>query len=188
MNDPRSGDAARMSALVSAVAKDRDQAAFRLLFDYFAPRIRAFARSRGADVSTAEDVVQETFVNVWRKAHLFDPGKASATTWIYTVARNASIDLGRKMSRPEAEMDDPAFAANPVRTPQQEVLLAEEATRLERALALLPAEQREVLRLAFFAEQSHQDIADALGLPLGTVKSRIRLALGRIRQELGEDA
>lgn len=177
-----------MATLILAVAKDRDQRAFRVLFNYFAPRIRALARGRGTHASTVEDVVQETFVNVWRKAHLFDPGKASVTTWIYTVARNASIDLRRKMSRPEADMDDPAFAANPVRTPQQEALLTEESEQLQRALAILPAEQHEVLRLAFFAEKSHQDIADALGLPLGTVKSRIRLALGRIRQQLGEEA
>jgi RNA polymerase sigma factor (sigma-70 family) len=178
------GDA-RLSRLLQDVGESRDTAAFRVLFDFFAPRVRAFVAKRSADSSVVEDVVQETFVNIWRKAHLYDPAKASAATWVYTVARNARIDLVRKMNRPALDMNDPALVADPVDTPHQLMSQAEESARLERALAGLPAEQREVLRLAFFADMPHAEVAKALGLPLGTVKSRIRLALRRIRAEFG---
>ena len=186
--DPRLEEGTRLSRLLGAVARDRDQDAFKLLFEFFAPRVRAFIARRGADQSGVEDVVQETFVNIWRKAHLYDAEKASATTWIFTVARNARIDLLRKNALPAVDLTDPALVADPAMTPHQEIMQLEDSARLERALATLPPEQREVLRLAFFADMPHAEVAEKLGLPLGTVKSRIRLALRRIRLEFGEES
>lgn len=186
-DESRPDESEHLTGLLLAVGRARDKDAFRALFALLAPRVRAFVGRRGTDAATAEDAVQEAFVNVWRKAHLYDPAKSSAVTWIYTVARNAKIDLIRRSARPALDPDDPAFAADPVGTPHQEFAAARDRERLARALATLPEEQREVLRLAFFAEKSQTEIAADLGLPLGTVKSRTRLALQRLRRELGEE-
>lgn len=187
MNDPsRSAEAEHLKHLLLAVGRARDENAFRALFAALAPRVRAFVGRRGTDAATAEDAMQEAFVNVWRKAHLYDPAKASAVTWIYTVARNAKIDLVRKAARPAFDPDDPAFAPDPADAPDEAFATERDRERLEAALALLPAEQRQVLRLAFFAEKSQSEIAAELGVPLGTVKSRTRLALQHLRRALGE--
>lgn len=181
-------EGARLSQLLLAVGKSRDLEAFRMLFEALSPRVRAYVGGRGADPALIEDVVQETFVNIWRKAHLYDSDKSSAATWVFTVARNARIDLLRKVARPAVDLNDPALVADPVEAPDRRMSQAEENERLERAIEGLPAEQREVLRLAFFADLPHTEIAAQLRLPLGTVKSRIRLALQRIRMGLGDDA
>jgi len=134
----------------------------------------------------SEEVVQETFINIWKKARLFDPEKAEVSTWIFAIARNARIDLLRKSHRPTPDFDDPAFVTADEPSAHQLVSSAQEAARLKENLAMLPPEQQEVLRLSFFEEKAHSEVATELGIPLGTVKSRIRLALGRIRSELGE--
>jgi RNA polymerase sigma factor (sigma-70 family) len=180
------GAARQMDHLLTAVAENRDKEAFRDLFETFAPRIRAFIGRQGTDSETVEEVVQETFVSVWKKAHLFDPGKASASTWMFAIARNARVDLLRKVNRPALDPDDPALVADPEPSAHQLVSRSQEAARLKEVMALLPPEQQEVLRLAFFEEKAHGKVAEELGIPLGTVKSRIRLALGRIRSELGD--
>jgi len=175
-----------MNDLLTAIAENRDKAAFRSLFDHFAPRIRGFINRRGSDPEMSEEVIQETFVNIWKKAHLFDPDKASASTWIFAIARNTRIDLLRKANRPVPDMDDPALVADPEPSAHQLIAREEEANRLKTVISLLPDEQQEVLRLAYFEEKAHAKVAEELGIPLGTVKSRIRLALGRMRSELGE--
>jgi len=183
--ESRLGEGDKLSRLLVAVGRDSDAAAFASLFEYLAPRIRAFI---GRDPeSVIKDVVQETFVNIWRKAHLYDPAKAAATTWIYAIARNARIDLLRKESRRAMTPTDPAFMADPVTTPHQYASQAQERVLLERALGVLPAEQSEIVRLAFFSDMAHSEIATELRLPLGTVKSRIRLALERLRREFKEE-
>ncbi len=176
----------RLAQLIAVVADNQDKEAFRSLFDYFAPRIRAFVYRQGTDPETSEEIVQETFVNIWKKARLFDPAKAAASTWVFAVARNVGIDLLRKAYRPTPDFNDPAFVRDDEANPHQLVSRAQEATRLREILSVLPMEQQEVLRLAFFDEKTHPEVAAELGIPLGTVKSRIRLALGRIRLELGE--
>jgi RNA polymerase sigma-70 factor (ECF subfamily) len=183
----RFDESARESSLLVSVARSRDVEAFRSLFEVFAPRLRAFLGRRRSDAALVEDIVQETFVNLWRKAHLYDPERASAATWIYTIARNARIDLLRKTIRPEVDPNDPALVPDPVEPALERISRDEEDERLRRALSALPAEQHEVLRLAYFADMAHGDIAAHLNLPLGTVKSRIRLALRRIRLEFEED-
>lgn len=117
---------------------------------------------------------------------MFDPEKASASTWIFAIARNTRIDLLRKVNRPMPDLDDPAMVADPEPSAHQLVSREEESVRLRNVLTLLPEEQQEVLRLAFFEDKAHAMVAEELVIPLGTVKSRIRLALGRMRTELGE--
>jgi RNA polymerase sigma-70 factor (ECF subfamily) len=174
------------SRWIVAIAESRDKRAFKKLFNYFAPRIKGFCQNNGSTADRADEVVQEAFVNIWRKANLFDPKKASAGAWIFAIARNSRIDLIRKENRPEADTTDPFFEQNEPENPLG-VLETERKTRLIRDFVrLLPAEQQEVLNLAFFEEKPHSEVAEQLGIPLGTVKSRIRLAFKRIRSEFGE--
>jgi RNA polymerase sigma-70 factor (ECF subfamily) len=174
------------SRWIVAIAESRDKRAFKKLFNYFAPRIKGFCQNNGSTADRADEVVQEAFVNIWRKANLFDPKKASAGAWIFAIARNSRIDLIRKENRPEADTTDPFFEQNEPENPLA-VLETERKTRLIRDFVrLLPAEQQEVLNLAFFEEKPHSEVAEQLGIPLGTVKSRIRLAFKRIRSEFGE--
>ena len=170
-----------------AVANTRDREAFAALFGHFAPRIKAFMLKRGCDSGTAEEIAQMTLVTVWRKAALFNPEKASAATWVFTIARNLHIDTIRKTKRPEPDPTDPFFVPTPDKP--ADTLIAEQldAKKLKNAISTLPTEQQDVLRLSFYEEKSHGEIADQLGVPLGTVKSRMRLAFGRIRKVIGDN-
>ncbi|MEQ9490069.1 MAG: sigma-70 family RNA polymerase sigma factor [Alphaproteobacteria bacterium] len=175
------------SDLVIAVAKHRDREAFRELFDYFAPRLRSFIQRRGADGAEAEEIVQETMVRVWRKAEKFNPDKAAASTWIFTIGRNAHIDLVRRTGRPEIDTDDPTFLPEPETDAVTRIAQGQDAGRIRNAMSGLPKEQRDILMLAYFEDKPHGRIAEQLDIPLGTVKSRIRLAFKRLRADLGED-
>ena len=174
------------SRWIVAVAESRDRRAFRRLFDYFAPRIKGFCQNNGSTADRADEVVQEAFVNVWRKANLFDPKKASAGAWIFAIARNSRIDLIRKENRPEADTTDPFFDQSEPENPLAVLETERRSALLRNFVKELPAEQQDVLKLAFFEEKAHSEVADELGIPLGTVKSRIRLAFSRIRNEFGE--
>jgi len=174
----------QMDDLLTAIAERKDKDAFRQLFETFAPRIRGFIGRQGQDSDMIEEVVQETFIRVWNKAQLFDPEKASASTWLFAIARNTRVDIFRKSGRPTPDANDPTFVPDPEPSADRLVSRAEESHRLQKALSLLPSDQQEVLRLAYFEEKAHAQVAEDLGIPLGTVKSRIRLALGRIRSEL----
>ena len=136
----------------------------------------------GADVTLAEECAQEVMATVWQKAHLYDPSRASAATWIFTIARNRKIDAIRKMRRPEPE----DLPWGPEEEPDQADTLAlqQETKALEEAMSSLPAKQRELVEKAYFGDLSHSEIAAETGLPLGTIKSRIRLALDRLRHKL----
>jgi RNA polymerase sigma-70 factor, ECF subfamily len=173
--------------LMRSVAIDRNRSAFGELFAYYAPRLKSFMLRRGVSSETAEDVVQETMVNVWRKAHLFDQSKASASTWIFSIGRNAHIDLVRKFNRPELDPNDPALVPEPAPEATAVIGAAQDADQVKKALAALPSDQREVLVLSFFEDKPHSEIATQLNLPLGTVKSRIRLAFAKMRERLGEN-
>ncbi|HJW41071.1 MAG TPA: sigma-70 family RNA polymerase sigma factor [Rhizomicrobium sp.] len=181
-------DAARLNALVVAVAASRDRAAFQSLFDHFAPRVKGYLMRLGADSAVAEDLAQEAMLAVWRKAALFDPAKASASTWIFTIARNLRIDAIRRERRPELDPNDPALQPQAEEGADETMDRAKAADRLRVALAGLPREQSEIIELSFLAEKPHSLIASELGLPLGTVKSRIRLAMARLRLALGDGA
>ena len=141
----------------------------------------------GASSSVAEDLTQEVFVNVWRKASQFDSTKANASTWIYTIARNLRIDAFRKEKRPMPDPNDPAMVPDPIKTSEDIVFSNERADIIKSVLDELPDDQRKVIQLSFFEDMTHSEIANRLNLPLGTVKSRIRLAFQRIKNSLGEE-
>lgn len=137
---------------------------------------------KGVVESAAEEIVQNTMATVWEKAKSYNPAKAAASTWIFTIARNKQIDALRRIKYPELDIDDPAIAAAVEQVPAEEPF-ASPATyqRLKSAVAELPEEQARLLKLAYFENKSHQDIARESRLPLGTVKSRLRLALEKLR-------
>ena len=169
-------------AELAAIRDRQDQAAFAALFRHFAPRIKAFLIKSGLTASLAEECTQEAMAAVWHKAHLFDGTKACVSTWIFTIARNRKIDMLRKTRRPEPQDLPWGPQSDPDAT---EVLaLAQETAELGRALAALPAKQRSLIERAYFGDLSHSEIAAETGLPLGTIKSRIRLALDRLRHAM----
>ena len=167
---------------VMAVRDDKDRAAFAELFAYFAPRVKSFLMKSGASPDLAEECAQEVMVTLWNKAHLFDPTKASVSTWIFTIARNRRIDLLRKQKRPEPE--ELPWGPEPEPDQAEAIGLQQETEKLGQALATLPAEQRKLIERAYYGELSHSEIAAETGLPLGTIKSRIRLALDRLRHAM----
>jgi RNA polymerase sigma-70 factor (ECF subfamily) len=163
--------------LIVRIAARADRAAFAELFQHFAPRVKGYAMRLGAAGPAAEELAQETLLAVWRKAAQFDPAKASAATWIFTIARNLRIDAIRR------ERPLPLEAEEPAAEPLADALIAaaERDGRVREALRSLSPEQIEVIELSFFSEAPHSVIAERLGLPLGTVKSRLRLAMARLR-------
>ena len=173
-------DAQTHDRLIEAVALRRDREAFAQLFDYYAPRLKAYLMKAGAPAGAAEDFAQDAMLTVWRKAELFDARKARASTWIFTIARNRRLDALRREARPlpgpEIELEAEAPAP-----PDQTLAAAQDADRIRDALARLKPEQAQVLHLAFFLDHPHSEIARRLDLPLGTVKSRIRNAMIRLR-------
>ena len=175
-----------MSDLLRRIAVERDQEAFRELFRAFGPRVKAMLMRRGADAAAAEDIAQETLLTVWRKAHLFVDTKGSVATWMFTIARNLRIDRLRRefvwQELSDQELQEPEDAPSP----EDRVGDAEQFARVRAELAQLPDEQKLILTLAFHEGLSHSEIAGRLGLPLGTVKSRMRLGYQRIRTALEE--
>ena len=169
-------------SLIVRVRDDQDKKAFGDLFRHFAPRIKGFLMKSGSSDTLAEEVAQDVMATVWQKAGLFDPARASVATWIFTIARNRKIDILRKQRRPEPE----DLPWGPSAEPDQEdtIALQQDTVRLRAAIAELPEKQRDLVKQAYFGELSHSEIATETGLPLGTIKSRIRLALERLRHEL----
>ncbi len=167
---------------VTRIRDAQDQAAFAELFQYFAPRIKAFLIKSGSDAAMAEECAQEVMATLWHKAHLFDPSRATVATWVFTIARNKRIDALRKQRRPEPE----DLGWGPEAEPEQHdvVALQQETAQLRDALSALPEAQRELIEKAYFGDLSHREIASQTGLPLGTIKSRIRLALDRLRHAM----
>ncbi len=172
---------------IIAVASERDSAAFEKIFRYFGPRVKAYMLKLGTDGALAEELMQETMVSIWRKADKFDPAKAAPSTWIFTIARNLRIDAYRKASRAEPDPHDPAFRPD-ADAPADDVMMQTEiAERLRKIIATLPEEQRTMLQLSYFQDKSHNEISQDFGIPLGTVKSRLRLAMQKVRHALGDE-
>ena len=178
----------RLNTLVSRVASDGDRSAYALLFSELAPRVKAYLMRSGASAELAEDVVQETMLMVWRKASYFDASRASATTWVFTIARNLRIDGQRRKVNNETTLPEMTDVASDFPTPEEHLLDATRDERVRRAMGGLSREQEAIVRLSFFSEKPHGEIARELGIPLGTVKSRVRLALARLRGLLEEAA
>ncbi|MFK0299223.1 sigma-70 family RNA polymerase sigma factor [Brevundimonas sp. NPDC090276] len=166
--------------LIEAVALRRDREAFAQLFSYFAPRLKAWLIKSGATPGASEDFAQDAMLTVWRKADLFDARKARAATWIFTIARNRRLDMLRRDARP-LPVPEIELAEQAVERPDDLLVLSDDAERVRDALTQLKPDQVEVLRLAFFMDSPHSEIARQLDLPLGTVKSRIRNAMIKLR-------
>lgn len=168
--------------VIARIRDKRDRAAFQRLFSHFAPRVKAFLMKSGTDASLAEECAQEVMATLWQKAHMFDPSRASAATWIFTIARNRRIDAIRKQRRPEPE----DLPWGPEQEPDQADALAlqQESEKLGAAIAQLPGKQKDLIEKAYFGDLTHSEIAEETGLPLGTIKSRIRLALDRLRHQM----
>ena len=164
------------------IQADQDQRAFAELFAHFAPRVKAFLMKSGASPSMAEECTQEVMATLWHKAHLFDPSRASVATWIFTIARNKKIDALRKQRRPEPENLEWGPEAEPEAA--DILVLQQESQQLAQAMTALPSQQRELIEKAYFGDLSHSEIAAETGLPLGTIKSRLRLALSKLRQTM----
>lgn len=176
-----------MMEYVRAVAEHKDSESFEALFRHFGPRVKAYMLKLGADHALAEELMQEAMVSVWRKADRFDPAKAAVSTWIFTIARNLRIDAYRKASRPEPDPNDPSFVSEGEVPADDRLMQSEVAERLRAIIATLPDEQRQMLQLSYFQDQSHSEISDTFDIPLGTVKSRLRLAMQKVRQAMGDE-
>ena len=165
-----------------AAVKTGDRAAYAALFRHFAPRVKGFLMKSGTPAALAEEVTQDVMAVLWQKAAMFDPARASVATWVFTIARNRLIDVARRDRRPEPEVLEVEQEPD-----QADVFAAAEESRLlVAALEDLPEGQRVLIRRAFWGELSHSELAAETGLPLGTIKSRIRLALERLRVRMKE--
>jgi RNA polymerase sigma-70 factor (ECF subfamily) len=174
--------------LIVAVGARQDRSAFAGLFAHFAPRVKAYLVRTGSDSSAADELTQEVMLLVWRKASSYNPAQSSAATWIFTIARNKRIDKFRRDRTGEFDLDDPTLIPEPERLPDEKLEVAEQARKLSAAIATLPVDQSDLLRLAFYGGKSHSVIAQETNLPLGTVKSRLRLALARLRASLDTES
>ncbi len=172
-----------LAVLIEAIAARLDRNAFATLFDYYAPRIKGFLMRRNTSPGAAEELAQEALLTVWRKAGQFDRARAGASAWVFAIARNLRIDSARREQR-ALLLADPSEAPEAPLTPDNEILASERDEQVRAALAQLSAEQIRVVQLAFFEGKPHSDIADELKLPLGTVKSRLRLAMKRLHELL----
>lgn len=183
MGDLSNQDDTRLMTLIAA----GDRTAFAELFGRYALRVKAFILRGGASDHDADEIAQEVMVTVWRKSKLYDPAKAAVSTWIFTIARNRRIDMVRKHKRPEPDPNDPLFQPDAEPTGHEALSAQQVAARVRDGLRTLPDEQRIVLQAAFYDGLTHAEIAAQLDLPLGTVKSRIRLSFKHLRGVLGDD-
>jgi RNA polymerase sigma-70 factor (ECF subfamily) len=170
--------------LLVELASSRDKQVFSELFSYFAPRLKSMLMGTGTDPETAEEVAQEAMISVWRKCEMYDPKKASASTWIFTIARNLRIDRFRSERRPEFDANDPSLMPEAEPLAEDQLIVSDRQAVVKNAIALLPEDQKTVISLSFVEGLSHQEISDRLNLPLGTVKSRLRLSFEKLRTSL----
>ncbi len=171
---------------MGAIARDRDRRAFERLYEYYAPKLKNYMMRQGADRATADDLAQETMVQVWRKAEQYDPARAAPAAWIYRVARNLRIDKLRRQKLHEVELTTEADRVDESSSGHEAASEHIDAQHLRNFVETLPHEQMEVVRMAFFEGLSHTEVGQRLSIPLGTVKSRLRLAFGTLRTAIGE--
>lgn len=174
--------ASDFNAAIISIAVSADREAFAALYQHFAPRLRNYLIRLGTPANLAEELAQETMLAVWRKARMFDPARAGASTWIFTIARNLRIDLQRRARTAAASVEsDPSDEPDSPPGVEASLIAEERDDQVRMALSRLSPEQADVVRLCYFQDKPHSEVARALGLPLGTVKSRARLALARLR-------
>ncbi len=169
--------------LIIEIAQNKSRKAYAALFNNFAPRIKSFVMGQGLNAIEAEDLAQDAMLLVWRKAHLYDKSKAKASTWIFTITRNLRIDLARKQKRVKQLPEDLWHDFDQINQ-ETEIINAQNKNYVEQSLSILNEEQLQVLKLSFYENLSHSQISNMLNIPLGTVKSRIRLAMTRMKDEL----
>jgi RNA polymerase sigma-70 factor (ECF subfamily) len=177
-------DTDRFARLARAVAEERDQAAFTVLFDHYAPRLKSWLMKRGMGADVAEELAQEVMAILWHRAALYDPRRSSLSTWLFRIARNRCIDHERRIRTRKFDCNEPLLQVMDVPPADSAMEHEERDLRVRQALAEIPHDQMTVVQAAFFLGQSHSEIAASTGLPLGTVKSRIRLAFQRLRRVL----
>lgn len=170
-----------LAQCIVAIAASKDRHAFTLLYRHFAPRLKSFYQRSAMAPNLAEELAQETMLQVWRKAALFDPSRAGAGTWIFTIAKNLRIDHLRKDRIAISSDAEPAEEMDETPNGEEMIISGEQENRVRAALSSLSTEQAAIVRLSFFSEKAHAEIARELGIPLGTVKSRVRLALAKLR-------
>jgi RNA polymerase sigma-70 factor (ECF subfamily) len=180
-------DRTRFADLLVQVAAKQDRTAYSELFGYYAPRVKSYLMRLGADGGQAEEIAQDVMVTVWRKASLFDRNQASVSTWIFRIARNRRIDVFRRTRRPDLDPEETMILPAGVEAPEARIEAMETETRVRQAMKDLPEEQLHLLKLAFYEGLSHREIAEKLDVPLGTVKSRIRLAFAKMKSWLGDE-
>lgn len=170
-----------MSELIKKVANQQDHTAFQEIFEKFGPRIKAYLLKQGADNATAEELVQETMLTVWRKASMFEESRGSLASWVYTIARNLRIDRLRKEKVWQELSEEQYQKSSPDEPADETVAKNQMITVIRGALKQLPPEQREIIEHSYLKGMSQSEIAKALNLPIGTVKSRMRLAYQKVR-------
>lgn len=174
------------AACLQAVGAHQDKRAFQSLFSYFGPRVKAYVMRLGCQAGQAEELTQETMIKVWRKASQFDAAKSAPSTWIFRIARNQRIDTFRRENRPELDPNDPSLIPEPEEAADRVIEQKQSEVQLLAAMKHLSEDHKAILKLSFFEDMSHGRIADHLDIPLGTVKSRLRLALGKLRSTLDD--
>ncbi|MEC9375356.1 MAG: sigma-70 family RNA polymerase sigma factor [Pseudomonadota bacterium] len=174
-----------MIKYMNLISANRDRTAFIGIYNNFAPKMKTFLVSRGLPHATADEVVQESMLAVWQKAHTYDSNKAAVSTWIFTITRYKYIDRLRREGRHKTESDDLDSMANDF-IADDELISQQSKDSVHTAISRLPNDQKEVIFLSFIKGLPHSEIAQHLNLPLGTVKSRIRRAFGQLRVDLGD--
>jgi RNA polymerase sigma-70 factor (ECF subfamily) len=182
---------AELSNCLTLIAKEQNKQAFTLLFKHFGPKIKRFGLEKFANEASAKELVQETMTNIWKKSHMYNPDKGAATTWVYTIMRNAAFDMLRKIkSRSEQNLSDDLW---PIDAIQEETYSNDDIVndhlltkQLSQYVERLPSAQQVVVKGVYFQELSQEQLAQQLGVPLGTVKSRLRVALEKLRQHMGD--
>ena len=178
----------KYSLLVERIAAFSDKSAFAEVFSYYAPRVKSYLLRLGCTDSESEDIAQDVMVNVWRKSAQYDRRQASVSTWIFRIARNRRIDAARRDDKPPLDENEPALKSTELAEPETLVALSQMETVVRGALVDLPSDQADLIRAAYYEGLSQSEIAERFKLPLGTVKSRIRLAFGKLRSKLsGEE-
>ncbi len=173
--------------LVEKIATQKDRQSFKSLFIYYAPRIKSYLLKNNCSETLAEEITQDTMTNLWLKASLFNPQKSSLATWLFTIARNRRIDLIRKDKSDRLSPHEPSLLPASCDIDDEAPDRKKREERVKKAISTLPEEQRSMIKLSFFEGKAHAQIAQETDLPLGTVKSRIRLAFNRLRKELSKE-
>ena len=174
-------DETELSTCLNEIALNQDRKAFSNIFKYFAPRLKSFFVKLGCTEMQAEEIIQEVMIAVWTKSHTYNQDKSSVSTWIYTIAKNKRIDKIRKERRHYLSESDEGLEIPVDSTQEKEIFSAQLSSSLKKYMSNLPEEQSKLLQLSYFYNKTHADISEELKIPLGTVKSRIRLALAKMR-------